>query len=250
MSPAVRSTGANLKRVSNTPRNKPQHTPNISSIIYGRDHNVTPRGPHSRDLDHTLRKYGSSSFDVYGSRGQHRTSESENVSPPSPRRSTSRTSVSSAARTRKTLGSLLSDNDSPLPSSRQAGIRRTGDSREATGSFVGIPSSRKNNVNLNNLAKQSAYSSVSSSRGPGAVSKRNDAKKTNTGASRRDYLDPDLEVGNLRPTSYSRSQRNSDGQYLPSTPGHSNTRQRDRTFDYGGDRTTKSRNPTKRRDQY
>ncbi|XP_062590468.1 TRAF-type zinc finger domain-containing protein 1-like isoform X2 [Saccostrea cucullata] len=247
MSPVVRSTGANLKRVSNTPRNKPQHTPNINSIIYGRDHNATPPGPHSRDLDHTLRKYGSSSFDVYGSRGQHRTSESENVSPPSPRRSTSRTSVSSAARTRKTLGSLLSDNDSPLPSSRQAGIRRTGDSREATGSFVGIPSTRKNNVNLNNLAKQSAYSSVSSSRGPGAVSKRNDAKKTNTGASRRDYLDPDLEVGNLRPT---RSQRNSDGQYLPSTPGQSNTRQRDRTFDYGGERTTKNRNPTKRRDQY
>ncbi|XP_061197301.1 TRAF-type zinc finger domain-containing protein 1-like isoform X2 [Saccostrea echinata] len=247
MSPAVRITGATPKRVSNTLRGKPQHTPNINAIIYGKDHHAIPPGPHSRDLDHTLRKYGSSSFDVYGTRGQHQTNESENISPPSPRRSTSRTSVSSAARTRKTLGSLLSDNDSPILSSRLAGPRRTSDSREATGSFVGSQSSRKNNVNLNNIAKQTAYSSVSSSRVPGAVSKRNDAKKTNTGASRRDYLDPDLEVGNLRP---SRSQRNSEGQYLPSTPGQSNARQRDRTFDYGGDRTSKNRNPTKRRDQY
>lgn len=249
MSPAVRNTGSGMKKVLNASRAKPmQHTPNINEIIYGKDHHATPPGPHSRDLDHTLRKYGSSSFDVYGSRGQRRTSETESLSPTSPRRSTSRTSVSSAARTKMTLKNLLSDYDSPVATPKPADSRRPSDSRETAGSFVGFSSSsRKSSLNANNHAKQTARSSVRSTLVPGATPKRNDTKRTNTGANRRDPFDPaDLDVGNIRP---SRSQRNPDGQYMPPTPGSLSSRQRDRTFDYG-DKTNKNGSLTKRRDQY
>lgn len=175
MSPAVRNTGSGMKKVPNASRAKPmQHTPNINEIIYGKDHHATPPGPHSRDLDHTLRKYGSSSFDVYSSRSQRRTSETESISPTSPRRSTSRTSAGSAARTRMTLNNLLSDYDSPVPTPKPAGSRRPSDSRETAGSFVGFSSSsRKSSLNANNHAKQTAHSSVRSTQVPGATSKRN-----------------------------------------------------------------------------
>lgn len=175
MSPAVRNTGSGMKKVLNASRAKPmQHTPNINEIIYGKDHHATPPGPHSRDLDHTLRKYGSSSFDLYGSRGQRRTSETESLSPTSPRRSTSRTSVSSAARTKMTLKNLLSDYDSPVATPKPADSRRPSDSRETAGSFVGFSSSsRKSSLNANNHAKQTARSSVRSTLVPGATPKRN-----------------------------------------------------------------------------
>lgn len=160
-----------MRKVPNTSLTNPvSHTPNIREIIYGKDH-VSPAGPHSRDLDHTLRKYGSSSFDAYSSRGQHRTSDIDTSPPTSPRRSTSRSSVSSAARTKRTLNSLLSDYDSPVPTPKPGGSRR--DSRESAGSFVGFSSSRKANVNLNNLSKQTARSTPSSSRTTGASSLRN-----------------------------------------------------------------------------
>jgi hypothetical protein len=173
MSPVTRNIGGATRKVPNTSHNKPHHTPNINEIIYGKDRHTAPTGPLSRELDHTLRKYGSSSFNVYGTRGQHDTRETENVSPTSPRQTVSRTSsVSSAARTRKTLNSLLNDNISPIPSSRPIGSRKTSDSREAAGSFVGLPSSRKNGTTVNNLVRKTAQPSISSSRVPGAGSKR------------------------------------------------------------------------------
>lgn len=172
MSPVTRNLGGTARKVPNTTHNKPQHTPNIKEIIYGKDRHTTPTGPLSRELDHTLQKYGSPPLRMYGNRDQHQTSETENISPPSPRQPVSRASVSSAARTRKTLNNLLSDNHAPLPSSRSTGSRRTSDPRETAGSFVGVSSSRKNNATVNNLTRKTAQPSFSSSRVPGASSKR------------------------------------------------------------------------------
>ena len=171
LSPAATRSPASRKppkQESSASKSRYQHPPDIGAILSGAGNKRSPasrasKGMHSYELDSTLRKYGTKSYDPYKDRQNRRmmregTFDLDDASDHSPRQSINKHSnprTKSAAKTKETLDRLLQDQDNihsasdfldHLPPSRRS-------SRNSVA--TGITRSRAGVTSSSNLPKSS-----------------------------------------------------------------------------------------------